>query len=113
MAPPGAVFCWPLGDCVVALPGWTSVFAFCATANDVQPIRAVIATVANSLFLIMFLSGASLFEPVNIEVRLPPGALMCLGLTLLVHASSAKRRLIVAPVGATFREHSTRKNLCW
>ena len=39
---------------------------FCAMENDVHPIRAVIATVANSLFLIMFLFGLSLSQPTNI-----------------------------------------------
>jgi hypothetical protein len=63
----------------VVLPAGASVPAFCATANDVHPISAVIATVANNLFLIVFLLVSSLYESLNIEVRMPWGSLCALG----------------------------------
>jgi len=40
----------------------------------------------------MFLLVSSLSEPVNIEVRLPRGPVMCSGVTLLAHVSSVTWR---------------------
>jgi hypothetical protein len=79
----------------VVLPVGASVPAFCATANDVHPISAVIATVANNLFIMMFLLVSSLCESLNIEVRVPVrGSLCAFGVTLPAHASSDARRIL-------------------